>query len=75
MGHDAGGRISMWHEAWGWEGHVDARRSLRRRAAFNGSTVRFRLVVCVVCVVSDLFASFCIYFPFVCFNGMLVVLS
>ena len=27
----------MGHEAWGWEGYVDARWSLRRRAAFNGS--------------------------------------
>ena len=44
----------MKHGAWGWEGHVDAMRRLRRRAAFNGSMARFRLVVSVV---GDLFAS------------------
>ena len=49
----------MWHRAWGWEGHVDARWRLRRRSAFNGSMVQFRLVVGVV---GDLIASFCLLF-------------
>jgi len=51
------------HEAWGWEGHVDARWRLCRRAAFNGSVARFKLVVSVV---GYLFASLCLLFPFVC---------
>ena len=59
----------MWHGAWGWEGHVDARRRLRRRAAFNGSMVRFGMIVSVV---GDLFVFACLFFPFVCFDGMLV---
>jgi hypothetical protein len=51
------------HGAWGWEGHVDARWRLCRRAAFNGSVARFKLVVSVV---GYLFASLCLFFPFVC---------
>jgi hypothetical protein len=62
----------MWHGAWGWEGHINARRRLRHRAAFNRNMVRFRLVVSVV---GDLFASLCLFFPFVHFHGMLVVSS
>jgi len=69
VGYDVGARISMWHEAWGWEGHVDARRRLRRRAAFIGSIVRFGMVVSMV---GDLFVCVCVLFPFVCFDGMLV---
>ncbi len=34
----------MGHDAGGWEGHVDARRRLRHRAAFNGG---MGLCVCV----------------------------
>ena len=62
----------MWYGAWGCKGHVDARRRLRRRAAVNGSMVRFRLVVSVV---GDLLASLCLFFPCMCFDGMLVVSS
>ena len=42
----------MCHVAWGWESHVDAKRRLSRRAAFNGSMARFGLVVNVL---GDLF--------------------
>ena len=59
----------MWHRARGWEGHVDARRRLRRRAAFKGGMVRFGLVVSVV---GDLFVFVCLFFPFVCFDGILM---
>jgi hypothetical protein len=59
----------MWHGAWGWESHVDERRVLCRRAAFNGSMDRFGLVVSVL---GDLFVFVCLNFPFVCFGGMLV---
>jgi hypothetical protein len=59
----------MWHGAWGWKGHVDARRRLRRRAALNGSMDRFGLVVSVVGV---LLVFVYLFFPFVCFDGMLM---
>ena len=34
----------MWHGAWGWEGHVDARWRLRHRAVLNGG---LGLCVCI----------------------------
>jgi len=55
----------MWHGTWGWEGHVDARRRLRRRTTFNGSMIRFGLVVSVL---GDLIVFACLFFPFVCFD-------
>ena len=59
----------MWHGARGWEGHVDARRRLCHRSAFNGGMVRFGLVVSVV---GDLFVFVRLFFSYVCFDGMLV---
>ena len=60
------------HGAWGWECHVDAWWRFRHRSAFNGSVVQFRLVVSVA---GDLFASLCLFFPSVYFDGMLVASS
>ena len=62
----------MSHGAWERKGHVDAKRRLRHRAAFNGSVGRVGLREGLFGLMFD---PVCLGLSFMCISGLVVCSS